>query len=161
PVPHVDLLEKTFSHWKQIAQETVAALGDERASLFVYLYNDALDIGSAVRDSYSEEERGQSLTFVDFMGVCKEIHWLGVIFLAGTYPLVLGRLRFIWELIFRAVYADTYAPVSIGDRHGPGPTAQDKHQWLEAHEDELGWGSLILPLLQRLFVEQNPNELSD
>jgi len=77
-----------------------------------------------------------------------------VMFLAGNYPLLLGRLRFIWELVFRALEADCCEQES-------GPTVDDKHEWLARNEKSMGWRTPILPLLERLFPMDNQKEIEN
>jgi hypothetical protein len=124
----------------------------------VDIYNDALDIQFAISDAYPKQEL-TSLVYTDFMGVCKEIQWLHVMFLAGNYPLLLARLRFIWELVFRALYADTYEQHEETHREPPGLTVDEKHCWLENEEKRLNWGSVILPVLRKLFNASDAKEI--
>jgi hypothetical protein len=156
----MDLLATTFGHWRKNAAEAERVLGKDKTHFFVDLYNDALEIQFALSDAYPKEEL-TSLLYADFTGLFKEINWLMVIFLAGNYPLLLGRLRFIWELVFRAVYADTYEQEEEADRAPPGATVDEKHWWLESEEGRLNWRSVILPILKRLFVAKDPNEIEE
>jgi hypothetical protein len=153
-----DLLGSIFVHWSQNAAETERVLGRDKAHFFVDIYNDALDIQFAISDGYPKQEL-TSLVYADFMGVCKEIHWLQVMFLAGNYPLLLARLRFIWELIFRALYADTYQQQQETQREPPGLTVDEKHWWLESEERTLNWRTVVLPILHRLFKAKDAKEI--
>ena len=155
-----DLLGSIFGHWRQNAAETERLLGGDKADFFVDIYNDALDIQFAISDAYPKQEL-TSLVYADFMGVCKEIHWFHVMFLAGNYPLLLARLRFIWELIFRALYADTYEQQGGTHREPPGLTVDEKHWWLESKEKGLNWGSVILPILYKLFKAKDVKEIEE
>jgi hypothetical protein len=146
-----DLLSTLFGHWREVAEETTRRLGEESAGVFIYLYNDALDILGAILDCYSNEERLQSLVFAEFTGLLKELHWFHVLFLCGNYRLILSQLRFNWERIFRAQYADAYAEENPGASDAPGPTLDDKHDWLTQREVGLNWPRLIRPTLRRLF----------
>jgi len=56
-----DHLSSLFGQWKQVANETVRHLGDDKAALFVHLSSDALDILSAILATYPEEEQLHSL----------------------------------------------------------------------------------------------------
>jgi hypothetical protein len=85
------------------------------------------------------------------MGVFKELNWLHALFLCGNYRLVLSQLRFNWERIFRARYADAYAEEHPNETDLPGPTLDDKHDWLIRREDRLNWRTVIAPTLARLF----------
>ncbi len=107
--PPQDPLSMLFGLWKKIGEETSQRLGDETANLFVYLYNDSVEIGGAVGAAYPKEEVCQSLVNLELIGLLKELSCLHVLFLSGNYPIVLSRLRFNWERIFRACHADMYA----------------------------------------------------
>jgi hypothetical protein len=82
-----------FGHWSQVAEETTRRLGDESAGLFVYFYNDGLDILHAILDGYTKEERLHSLVFGEFTALFKELHWLHVLFLSGNYPIIFRNAR--------------------------------------------------------------------
>ena len=68
--------------------------------------------------------------------------------------MLLGRLRFIWELIFRALYADICEQES-------GPTVDDKHEWLAASENRMGWPNLMLPVLRQVFAQDDEKAIRD
>src|SRR5262249_35907783 len=125
PMPQEHLLSTLFGFWREVAAETIRCLGEGTASLFLDLYNDALNIQGAVLAAYPEEERPCSLVFADFAGLLKELHWLHALFLFGNYPFVLSRLRHDWEWLFRAYHADTYAQHNPGATDVPGPTLDD------------------------------------
>jgi hypothetical protein len=158
-VPQEDLLSKLIGYWRTVADETTRALGEDEANLFVYLYNDALDLDGAISDAYPEEERLQSLVFAEFTALLKELYWLHAMFLCGNYPVVLSRLRFNWERVFRARYADAYAEENPGALDAPGPTLDDKHAWLTQREDRLNWRTVIAPTLARFFAAGSPREV--
>ena len=90
----------------------------------------------------------------------KELNWLHVLFLSGNYPIALSRLRFNWERVFRARYADACAEEKPNASDGPGPTVGEKHEWLRQREDRnrLNWGSFIAPALSQLFPAGAPGE---
>jgi hypothetical protein len=157
-ISHKDLLSTLFDFWKGVANQTARRLGEETADLFVFLYDDALDILGAIDDAYSEEERLCSLVYAEFTGLFKELHWLHAQFLCGNYRLVPSQLRFNWERIFRARYADAYTEENPNEADAPGPTLDDKHDWLTKQEDRLNWRSLIAPTLSRLFAAGAPGE---
>ncbi len=146
-----DLLPILFRDWQKIAAETVRCLGEEPASLFLYLYIDALEISRAIQNGYPEAERLDSLVFIEFTGLPKELHWLQALFLCGNYPIVLRQLRFNWERLFRARHADAYAEEHPGAADGPGPSLRDKHEWLTRREERLNWPRLIAPTLCCFF----------
>jgi hypothetical protein len=154
-----DVLSTLFDHWRQVADETVRHLGEEKAALFVHLYNDALAIFGAVFDVYPEEERLHSPVFVEFMGLSRELNSFHALFLCGNYRLVLTQLRFNWERVFRARYADLYAQEHPGAADPPGPTIDDKHEWLMARERWLGWNDCIVPVLAHLFTASDQADI--
>jgi hypothetical protein len=146
-----DFLSALFGRWRQVADETVRCLGEDTAGLFIELHNDALDVLGAVSDAYPYEERLHSLLFAEFTGLFNELTWLQTHFLCGNYRLVLSQLRFNWERIFRARHADAYAEENPTATDPPGPTLDDKHDWLAKREDRLTWKTLIAPTLAQLF----------
>lgn len=77
---------------------------------------------------------------------------------AFRYRLVLSQLRFNWERIFRARYADAYAEIHPNETDLPGPTLDEKHDWLMKREYRLNWRSVISPTLTRLFSAGTPDE---
>jgi hypothetical protein len=154
-----NLLPFVFRQWSEVADETVRCLGNESASLFLYFHDDALAIVRAIQPDYSDEEREHSLVFIEFTGLLKELTSLHVLFLSGNYPIVLRELRFNWERLFRARYADAYAEDNPGARDGPGRTLGDKHAWLTQREDRLNWRTVIAPTLHRLFAAGAPAEV--
>jgi hypothetical protein len=106
-------LSKLYGHLGEVAEQTVAELGEEPAWRFAYLANDWLDIHfEGIRTAYTHEELLNSLVYHDFTGLFKEVNWCQLLFLSGNYPLLYRHLRFIWELMF------TSATISI--RTGPG-----------------------------------------
>jgi hypothetical protein len=84
-----------------IEKQTVAALGKETAGFFLSAANDCLTVIGAVGKAYPGE-RSRNLVFVTLWGLFKEAYWFHSFFVAGNYPRLLGRLRFIWESVFRA-----------------------------------------------------------
>jgi hypothetical protein len=112
------------------------------SAFFIDVYNDALDIAGAIGD---EEARSPcSLTLFTLWGLFKEIHWFHTIFLSGNYPLLNARLRFVWELMYRATLADLDGPPDFGGRI-------DWLQRREKQKNKLGWNECIGPLIRRLF----------
>jgi hypothetical protein len=79
------------------------------------------------------------------------VQWFQVHFLSGNYPLLGRSLRFVWEMIYRAYYTDTYTGESP-----PGPSLGDKIVWLGQRESTLRWGNCIYPVLGKVLpiVEQ-------
>ncbi len=65
-----------------------------------------------------------------------ELYWLHFLFSAGNYSLLFPRLRFLWEMIYRAYLADTYQKQSTSDPDEPRPSLDEKCLWLERLEEE-------------------------
>src|SRR5262249_18431037 len=134
-----DLLSTLFGFWRKVADETNRVLGEEPAGVFIYLHNDAIDILGAINDHYPQMEWLSSLACTEFMVLLKELLGLHALFLCGNYRLVMSQLRFNWERIFRARYADAYAEEHPNETDLPGPTLEEKHDWLMNREDRLNW----------------------
>lgn len=130
----------------EISEETAEQLG-ERAHCFVDLYNDWLDIWGSFSSAYSKDLPFSSLVAADFFGLGKDLHWLHRLLHWGNYPLITRILRYDWELMFRAYYADVYQPSIPGDADLPGSSVDDKVQWLDARGPGLHFNSLIVPIL--------------
>jgi hypothetical protein len=154
-----DFLDRMFGYWKEISQETCDKLGED-AGLFVNAYCDGLEIDEQISKHYSESARQESLVAFEVPGVWKELYWMQFLFLASNYPIVMGRLRFNWEQIFRAYHVDTYAGLHPTDPHLPGTTVDKKHEWLLIQEqhNRLRWPEVIAPALRRFFASGQPEE---
>jgi hypothetical protein len=135
----------------QIEQDTVVRLGEGKGCLFLNIYIDGLAINRAILDNYPDEER-TNLVLLTFWGLFKELSWFQFFFLAGNYPLLLSRLRHVWEPVFRAYFAESQgliASASLGE--SPGPSVDDKVAWLHRHGHQLRWDNCIKPALCQLF----------
>jgi len=154
-----DVLSTLFGFWSEVADATVRCLGKDTANVFVDLYIDALDHLGAIDNAYPEEERHHSLVYADLTALSKELHWLHALFLSGNYPIVLSRLRFNWERIFRAHHADAHGAENPHETDVPGPTLDDKHDWLTKRQHRLNWPLLIAPTMTRLFPADTPAEV--
>jgi hypothetical protein len=133
----LSLLGEQYEHLRNIAEETFRSLGKEQAGYFTSLANDWIEILGAIRDTYSNDELSNSLMYIYFSALFKEVYWFQLLFLAGNYPLLHRSLRYVWEMIFRAYYVDTYARESPDDPEPPGPTVDDKVEWLGTYELKL------------------------
>ena len=147
-----DFLWQMFPYWRGIAKETCEKLGEE-ADLFTMAYSDALDIHSYVCQHYSQAEQMESLVAFELPGLWKELYWMQFLFWASNYPVVMGRLRFNWEQIYRAYHADTYALRNPAAPDLPGKTVDGMHEWLMRQEEgnRLRWSDVIEPALARFF----------
>jgi hypothetical protein len=141
-------IPKFWEHLAQIERKTMRVLGTRKGSFFVSIYNDALDMNSAVIDAYGKSPF--DLLFHTSWGFLKEIHWFHFLFVAGNYPLLKSRLRFIWEAMFRAYYAEKSPKAP--------PAIDDKLDWLETHKPRLDWTTCIAPVLKELFPRPNATE---
>jgi hypothetical protein len=139
------------SLYEQTANETVNALGTEAAMLFVEFANDAIDISDALSDAYGQDERIQSLVHHDFHAMHQRIVGMQFDFLAGRYEAVRWALRFTWESIFRAYLADCFRALNSDHPNPPGPTVDDKADWLANPPFGLNWTTAILPVLRHVF----------
>lgn len=156
----VSLLGEQYDHLRDIAEETIRSLGEERAAHFTLLANDWMDVLSAISGAYSERGRLHSLVYFYLSGLFKEVSWFQLLFLAGNYPLLHRSLRFVWEMMFRAYYVDVYAQESQDDPEPPGPTLDEKVEWLAQHEREMfQWRRFIRPTLLRLLPQAEGTEI--
>jgi len=135
---------------REISIETVEEFG-ERAHCFVELYNDWLEIGECFSKAYSQDLPLTSLVAADFISLGKELLWLYRLLHWGNYPLIIRTLRYDWELMFQAYFADIYQPSVAGDTDIPGATVDDKVQWLGARGAGLHFNSMIVPILNAVL----------
>lgn len=156
----LSLLGDQYKYLPEIAEETFRSLGKEQAGYFTSLANDWIDILGAIRDTYAKDELSDSLMYIYFSGLLKEVCWFQLLFLSGNYPLLHRNLRFVWEMIFRAYHVDTYVPKSPDDPEPPGPTIDDKVEWLARHEREMfQWEEFMKPTLRRLLSQAEGAEI--
>lgn len=150
-----DIVAKLFDGFltpvQQVAEETLAAFGPERVCYFTEVANDWIDLQKAILQEYSHKEVTESLVCCKFAGLFKEVVWFQFHFLAGNYPVLNRGLRFVWEMLYRAYYVDTYATEHWGTLPAPGPSLYDKVEWLRQHERGFRWGTVIQPILERLL----------
>jgi hypothetical protein len=132
-------------YFAEVEAETGRVLGKEKANYFVEVDNDRMSILQAINVAYPGE---QGIVLYSAVGLAKEVAWLRFFFVAGNYPLVLARLRHIWEFVFRAYFADTYVQTGHRSFPTPGPSLDDKLGWLEAHGSDLNWPRCIEPVLR-------------
>jgi len=142
---------QVYDRLKDIERESILKLEREQAFHFVELANDWIDITIAIERTSTSDEISESLVFAHFFSLFKEVRWFQLHFLSGNYPLLGRSLRFVWEMIFRAYYVDTYT-----DESPPGPSLNDKTMWLAQRESNLRWDNCIGPMLGKVLplVEQ-------
>ena len=135
-----------------IERETLEKLGEEKGGFFIQVADDWLKIHSAVMDAYPGE-KGHNLVLHTFRGLFKEVRWFQLFFVSGNYPLLLSRLRFVWESVFRAYFAENYPLGSHQPWPAPGPSPDDKLAWLEERERGRGlnWDGCLEPVLRSVF----------
>jgi len=155
----LSFLENEYKSLRKIAAETFRSLGEEQAMYFINLANDWIDILSAVLDTCSKDELSSSLMYIYLSSLLKEVRWFQLLFFSGNYPLLHRNLRFVWEMIFRAYYVDTY---SLDAPEPPGPTIDDKVEWLAQHERKLfKWDKFVKPTLRGLLPQVEGTEMEE
>jgi len=143
-------VEGTCARLAPIERKTLEKLGEEKGGFFMWVANDWLEINSALIDTYPGEQ-AHNLVLVTFWGLFKEVCWFHFFFVSGNYPLLLSRLRFVWESVFRAYLAENYPIGSERPWSPPGPSSDDKLAWLAEHERDLNWDRCIEPVLRTVF----------
>jgi hypothetical protein len=143
---------------RPIEQETIDVLGEQTAVFFVNAANDCVTINAAIGKAYPGS-KSCNLVTVALYGLFKEASWFQFLFLAGNYPLLLGRLRFAWESVFRAYLVEHY-PMGPCKKWGvPGPAPEDKVAWLDEHDKNLNWDICIEPVLRAILPLADQHEL--
>jgi hypothetical protein len=133
-----------------IERETVEKLGEETAGAFVCAANDCVTVSAAVTSAY-RNQLSANLVLLTLHGLFKEATWFHSLFVAGNYPYLLSRLRFVWESMFRAYFVEHYPMGPCLKWDTPGPTADDKVAWLEEHGQALRWDTCTEPVLRAVF----------
>jgi hypothetical protein len=119
-ITHKTFLSQVFEQYQEIERETVETLGEENAHVFLSIWEDSLEFENAINQTYAQDQTVRSLLAVRLWEFSRELLNLQVLFLCGNYSLLRSRLRFIWEMIFRAFYADTYQQKSPNAPVAPG-----------------------------------------
>lgn len=130
-----------------VEKETAEVLGPD-ARFFVEVMNDWIEVTSAVHTAYPNRP---DLLRVTMAGLFKEVKWLNLLFASGNYPLVLARLRYVWESVFRAWFVEAHEPDEGHPLPKPGPSADDKVDWLDRYSRKLNWPSCIEPTMKTVF----------
>jgi hypothetical protein len=143
---------------RETRERTVAALGDD-AFAFAEFAHDALDLQLAVIDCYPEEWLTNSLVGAFLPLLLKDLNGLQPDFLHARYPEIGRTLRHLWEQVFRGLYVDRYAEVHPDAADPPGPTVDDKLDWLEAHEAGMNWQTVIVPGLHHVLPGWTAGEI--
>jgi hypothetical protein len=139
--------------WREIADETDRSLDETQVTLLYLFARDAIDIGGAIADTYSEEDLLTSLVYVEWLGLfANELPTFYLLFLSGQYRHVMSQLRFNWERIFQASQADAKCLVdSDGTAESYLAALDTKHDWLSRRETNPNWPRVIVPTLKRVF----------
>jgi hypothetical protein len=123
---------------EQNEKETIAALGDQ-AYHFVTLHDDCLEIEAAVQSTSSEEDLA-NLVHMTLWHLMKELQMFQFLFFSGMYPLLHGRIRYNWEMMFRCYHVQTSAPGSL----------DEKMEWYAKNEKAMS-GKLMEQTWKKLF----------
>jgi hypothetical protein len=143
-------IEQHCAHLVPIERETMEKLGEETGSFFLNAANDCVTVSGTVAAAYPVAQNC-NLMFLTLSGVFKEAYWFHSLFVAANYPQLLGRLRFVWESIFRAYFAEHYPMGPCTKWDTPGPAVADKLVWLDQHGKDLRWDTCIEPVLRAVF----------
>jgi hypothetical protein len=154
-----NVFDSAVEKFRKTADETARTIEPGEAALFVYLSNDAIDIIGAVLDAYPRDDLLSSLVWFDFTAVLQQLFGMGFDFWCGRYAEVGRGLRFVWESIFRAFYADCYLILNPSANDPPGQSLDEKIPWLD--QRRLDWNTLILPVLCHMFQAWSEAERSD
>ena len=146
---------------RKVAEQTVTAFGEDRALLFVALQADWVALMGAFRELWQEPiSEGNlygatlaygSLLLIDFPSLLLEMDRQQFGFLGGHYAAVGRSLRYVWELMYRALWADTYAETHADEADLPGPTPDAKAEWLRTTKRPLNRKTVIEPMLAFLL----------
>lgn len=128
----------------EIEKQTRQQLGNA-ADHFQTLLGDCLAINFAIMAHYSPSEQ-LNLVYHSCWGMLRELKWFHFNFLAGNYPFIKSRLRYLWEQTFRAYFAERLAPASVRALN-----PDEKIAWLENHKPRLDWKNCILPTLSSVL----------
>ena len=141
-------------HLAAAERETLAGLGEEQSNHLLNIANDCIAIGGAIVDAYPREDLN-NLVYIAFAGVFKEVSWFQLFFLSGHYALLNARLRYVWESIYRASWAEANA---VPSSPGAALSFDDRATLLARNEKGLDWGNCIEPTLRRLFPLADPEQ---
>jgi hypothetical protein len=133
-----------------VERETLEKFGEEKGGFFITVANDWLAINTALLAAYPVE-REHNLVVFTFWSLFKEVRWFHFLFVAGNYPLLFSRMRFAWESMFRAYFAERYPLGPCQRWDPPGQSPDDKLAWLEKHGGDLRWDTCVEPVLRTVF----------
>ena len=128
----------------EIESQTREQLGGA-ADHFQTMLGDCLAINLAILSLYSLSEQ-LNLVYHACWGMLRELKWMHFHFLAGNYPWVKGRLRYLWEGTFRGYFVEKLAAPPVRARN-----VDEKLAWLENHKPRLDWNNCIVVTLRSVF----------
>jgi hypothetical protein len=133
-----------------VSRQTVEHFGEKQAEQFLLSAADGIAIKFA--GCYGQAAL-MNLVNVQAWGMVKELKWLQLLFLAGNYPLVMSRLRYIWEAMYRSYFVEAHHDSRVR-RLGP----DEKLSWIESHKPRLDWKFCVGPVLKKLLPLQDPED---
>lgn len=130
---------------RRIAEQTVAGLTEADHSAFVTVMTSAIDLRCALTTAYDEIDLPDRLLALDALTLDRHLYEMYVDFYSGRYESAGRTLRFLWEMLFRADFADQYAERKPNATDGPGETLDDKVRWLHCWEKKKGlnWNTVV------------------
>lgn len=143
-------IEQQCAHLVPIERQTIEILGEKKAAFFLNASNDSVRVGAAVYKAYPADT-GFDLMLPTLGELFKEARWFHTLFVAGNYSLLISRLRFIWESIFRAYFVEHYPMGDSREWPLPGQSNEEKLLWLEVHGHKLNLKNCIKPVLLAVF----------
>jgi|SRR5579884_1328102 len=150
-------IEQQCVHLVPIERQTIEVLGEEKAAFFLNAANDCVRLGAAVYKAYPAE-KGFDLMLPALGSFFKEARAFHTFFVTGDYSLLISRLRFIWESIFRAYFVEHYPMRDTPPWPLPGPTIEEKILWLGEHGRHLRLDTCIEPVLLAVFPQAARNQ---
>jgi hypothetical protein len=143
-------LSKLYETWVSVEQETLRCLGNKTSLHLIDFHgNNCINISKWITTKYT---RGHQLTvtFVQFIRLIKELHWLQFVFNHANYPMVYRELRYVLEMMSQAWYIESIYP----DLHLDG---QIEHI-MEMEEKIFGWKLVRMVFSQVLNIDNSDIE---
>lgn len=144
-----------WGNLSQISEKTKRRLRRKESHCFVNLYNDWLEVWGRMLDVYSKDIPLTSLVAADIFSLGKELHWMHRLLSWGNYPLIHRNLRYSWELMFLAYFADTVETKVPEISDGPPESVDAKVEWLNKHARHIHWRSIIRPLVDKVVATRD------
>ena len=95
-----------------VAKETCSWNKEKAFRLTDYHFNTWIEIHGSIMDIYHKSYYWQSLLFLFFNSLFKEIYWIQLFFLWGNYRVINSNLRYILEEMALGYYIDHEFPTS-------------------------------------------------